>query len=283
MLPNADRLMQLMKQQVDALVLAPQTLDSVVATSATLVSVQHSGNEYSDAALEERQGHSPDSLTQGNGTSAVKLNSGITTSDQTLRSFFGWVRQKSLEVKTPYKPAAVRAFYLMLALPPNHRLSRDQALALAIDRKLAGEQGGELALDLALIQALGVALAITPELVYDRFTALHLALDLDHLIKAKVIGGSLKQLKNQLPGQHEDREGLKQWWQHKGQAWTLQLRDLMIQYRNIGQEWHFGEPLQHLLEQYGNANKLLVDCLSSNCQLTPAVRQEIEEKLLLPM
>jgi predicted NACHT family NTPase len=193
------------------------------------------------------------------------------------------VRQKSLEVKTPYKPAAVRAFYLMLALPPNHRLSRDQALALAIDRKLAGEQGGELALDLALTQALGVALAITPELVYDRFTALHLALDLDHLIKAKVIGGSLKQLKNQLPGQHEDREGLKQWWQHKGQAWTLQLRDLMIQYRNIGQEWHFGEPLQHLLEQYGNANKLLVDCLSSNCQLTPAVRQEIEEKLLLPM
>jgi predicted NACHT family NTPase len=91
-----------------------------------------------------------------------------------------WVRQKSLEVKTPYKLAAVRAFYLALALPPEHRLAGDQALALAIDRRLAGELGGSLALDLALAHALSVALTLTPELIYDRFTALRLALDLDH-------------------------------------------------------------------------------------------------------
>jgi Predicted NTPase (NACHT family) len=193
------------------------------------------------------------------------------------------VRQKSLEVKTPYKPAAVRAFYLTLALPPEHRLARDQALALAIDHKLAGEQAGDLALDLALAHALAVVLALTPELIYDRLSALSLALDLDHLVGGKSIGDSLRELKNQLPGSDEDRDSLKQWWQVNGQGWASQLRAVMIQQRNIGHEWHFSEAMQQLLEQYADANKLLVDCLYSHCQLTPAVRQEIEEKLLLPV
>ena len=241
MLPNADRLLQLMKQQVDALAFA----------------------NYS--------------------ASAANLNPAIAFSDETLQPFLSWVRQKSLEVKTPYKLAAVRAFYLTLALPPEHRLAGDQALALAIDRRLAGELGGSLALDLALAHALSVALTLTPELIYDRLPALRLALDLDHLTRVEPIGDSLQQLKNQLPNPDEERESLTQWWQVNGQAWASQLRAVMIEHRNIGHEWHFSEGLQQRVEQYGNANKLLVECLNSNCQLTPAVRQEIEETLLLPV
>jgi predicted NACHT family NTPase len=75
------------------------------------------------------------------GASAAKLNPDTVASDETLQPFLRWLRQKSLAVKSPYKPAAVRAFYLTLALPPDHRLARDQALSLAIDHKLAGEQG----------------------------------------------------------------------------------------------------------------------------------------------
>ncbi len=241
MLPNADGLLQLMKQQVDALAFA-----------------NHSA-------------------------SAANFNPAIASSDETLQPFLSWVRQKSLEVKTPYKLAAVRAFYLTLALPPEHRLAGDQALALAIDRRLAGELGGSLALDLALAHALSVALTLTPELIYDRLPALRLALDLDHLTRVEQIGDSLQQLKNQLPNPDADRKSLTQWWQVNGQAWASQLRAVMIEYRNIGHEWHFSEGLQQRVEQYGNANKLLVECLNSNCQLTPAVRQEIEETLLLPL
>ena len=112
---------------------------------------------------------------------------------------------------------------------------------------------------------------------------LRLALDLDRLTKGKPIGDSLQQLKNQLPDADADRETLKQWWQVNGQTWTSQLRTLMIEHRNIGHEWLLDEALQQRLEQYSNANKLLVDCLNSNCQLTPTVQQEIEETLLLPM
>jgi predicted NACHT family NTPase len=151
---------------------------------------------------------------------------------------------------------------------------------LAIDPRLSGEVGGDLALDLALVQALGVALALTPELFPDRFTALCLALDLDHLTKVEPIGNSLQQVKKQLPKPGEDRESLKQWWQGNGQAWASQLRTVLIEHRNIGHEWHLGEATLQQIEQYGDANKLLVDCLNSNCQLTPTVRQEVEETLL---
>ena len=223
MLPNADELLQLMKQQADALVSA----------------------------------------------------------DETLQPFLTWVAEKSLEVKTSYKLAAIRAFYLALALPPNHRLANDQTLALAIDRNLAGDLGGELALDLALVHALGVALALTPELAYNRMSALHLALDLNHLTGAEVINDSLKQLKNQLPNPDADQETIKQWWQGNGQDWASQLRSVMIGHRNIGHKWHLSEASQHLVEQYANASQLLVECLNSNCQLTPTVRQTIEERLLL--
>ena len=242
MLPDANQLLQMMKQQVDALVLA-------------------ASENFREA-------------------SAINVDSGIAASDETIEQYLNWVRQKSLEVKTPYKAAAVRAFYLTLALPPSHRLAGNQALALAIDPRLSGEVGGDLALDLALVQALGVALALTPELFPDRFTALCLALDLDHLTKVEPIGNSLQQVKKQLPKPGEDRESLKQWWQGNGQAWALQLRTVLIEHRNIGHEWHLGEATLQQIEQYGDANKLLVDCLNSNCQLTPTVRQEVEETLL---
>ena len=259
MVPNADEMLQLIRQQIDALISVPQAINSV------LVATERS------------------ELLPTVGETAASLTPGIGTAQEKLQPFLNWVRQKSLEVKTPYKPAAVRAFYLTLALPTEHRLARDQGLALAIDRKLAGEVGGDLALDLALTHALAVALTLTPELIYDRMTALHLAIELDYLAGVETIAELLGQLKNQLPDPQENRESVKQWWKINGQSWISQLRSVLIQQRNIGHEWHFNEASQPLLEQYTNANKLLVECLNINSHLTPEVRQEIEDKLLLPM
>lgn len=261
MLPDADELLQLMKQHADALVSAPQTPVSVrVAPAPARSELRHKAGAF-----------------------AANLTSSITTTEETLQALLNWVRQKSLEVEISYSPAAVRAFYLTLALPREHRLARDQALALAIDRKLAGVVSGDLALDLALIHALAVALALTPELFYNRLDSLHLALDLDHLTRDTPIGDLIEQLKNQLPDSNSDRESAKQWWMLNGASWASQLRIVMIQYRSIGHEWHLSEPSQLLLEQYIHANKLIVDCLNSNRQITQEVRQEIQEKLLLPM
>ncbi|HBL59042.1 MAG TPA: histidine kinase, partial [Cyanobacteria bacterium UBA8803] len=98
----------------------------------------------------------------------------------------------------------------------------------------------------------------------------------------ELLGNALRQLKNQLPNSDEDADTLKQWWYVNGQAWVTQLRSLLIEERNIGHEWHLDKAGQKQLEQYDYANHLLVDCINSHCQLTPLVRQEIEDKLLLP-
>lgn len=51
----------------------------------------------------------------------------------------------------------------------------------------------------------------------------------------------------------------------------------------INSTWHFSDEQKKLLDQYYNANKLLVDCLNSDCYVSREMRQEIEDTLLLPV
>ncbi|GAB4195041.1 MAG: hypothetical protein Fur006_41220 [Coleofasciculaceae cyanobacterium] len=281
MLPNADELLQLMKQQVDALVSVPQA--SASRCSFEVIARQRFGHPTVDGVVGAMASAAIDVEHHETPYTLKNLTPGIGTAQEALQPFLNWVTQKSLEVKAPYKPAAVRAFYLTLALPAEHRLAGDRALALAIDRSLATEVNGEIALDLALTHALVVALTLTPELIYERLTALHLALELDYLTGVESIGDLLRQLKNQLPSSEENQERVQQWWELHGQSWVSQFRTILIQQRNIGHEWHLSEVSQLLLDQYSYANKLLIECLNSNSQLIAEVRQEIEETLLLPI
>ncbi|NJL21044.1 MAG: hypothetical protein HC895_09850 [Leptolyngbyaceae cyanobacterium SM1_3_5] len=57
----------------------------------------------------------------------------------------------------------------------------------------------------------------------------------------------------------------------------------MVKHRNIGHNWEFSDAQKKLLQQYYDANLLLVNCLSSECDVSLAVREEIEETLLLPI
>ena len=108
--------------------------------------------------------------------------------------------------------------------------------------------------------------------------ALVLALALDPELKR-----SLQTLRDQLPDlSHGNKGQFKQWWQTNGTAWAEQLRTVMVQHRNIGHDWQFSPEQNDLLNQYYNANKLLVDCLNSDCYVSREVRQEIETGLLLP-
>jgi predicted NACHT family NTPase len=81
----------------------------------------------------------------------------------------------------------------------------------------------------------------------------------------------------------EEEENFKQWWKANGHAWMEQLRAVMIEHRNIGHDWQFSSAQKKLLQQYYDANNLLVDCLNSDCYVSREVRQEIEDTLLLPM
>jgi predicted NACHT family NTPase len=57
---------------------------------------------------------------------------------------------------------------------------------------------------------------------------------------------------------------------------------LTVKYREIGHNWQFNDSQKQLLQQYYEANELLIDCLNSGGNVSPEVREEIEETLFLP-
>jgi len=209
----------------------------------------------------------------------------ILAADEKLQQFLMWVNQKSLSVDVPYKPVAVRNFYFSLDLTRNLDYSCAITLALGHTRVLSLYLGralthtfdydceDEFKLDLNLLRTFDLANAWD----YHFDSAMNLALELANEINPN-IGQAIQKVKNKMP---EYKKNLTQFAQFK--AWNKQLGGVIIQYRNIGHDWQFSEQQKKLLNQYYDANKLLVDCMNSAANLTPAVREEIEETLLLPM
>jgi predicted NACHT family NTPase len=93
---------------------------------------------------------------------------------------------------------------------------------------------------------------------------------------------SLQQLREQLPPPNQNQERLQIWWQENYSNWVAQVRETIAHYRNIHHPWQFTPEQQQVLQRYYDANQLLIDCLNSNCEVTAAIRQDIEATLLLP-
>lgn len=195
----------------------------------------------------------------------------LVAQDPYLQEFLTWASQKSL-VLSPPSLAATRAFYLALSQTPH--LAPHFALACTLDQgmfldaaldNLVLECAIDSSSDFAHAHALSNALSHALAIVLD--VGLH---------------QSLQQLKDQLPDPKQDRERFQEWWSTHHLAWTERLRAAIALHRNIQHPWDFSLQQQQTLQRYYDANQLLIDCLNSNCEVTVAVRQEIEAALLLP-
>jgi predicted NACHT family NTPase len=216
--------------------------------------------------------------------SMKRYTDALMAGDETLQQFLRWLQQKSLSVQVAYKPAAVRAFYLTLALARGLNLARELNLAIALDHALAGNLAPPLTLDLALDRALALSLSLPQNPTLDRVFTLGFALPLHHQgIQDVELGHALQHLKAQLPLPGIGKAALQTWWQAKGQTWAEQLRTEIVRYRNIGHSWQFSDRQQQILQQYYEANRFLLDCLHSDCVVTATVREQIQATLLLPM
>lgn len=226
--------------------------------------------------------------------------------DEKLQQFLTWIDEKVCSIETHYKPAAVRALYLSL----DRNLCRDllsfQCLNLSLDLSRSLIHSLDLSLPRTLDHALGLffsqilALSLDLDLCLDLYLylSLHLCLDLDldlcldlflnlsrnlNFVHNSELQQSLQQLTDQFPDYEVNKEAFKHWSQENSQAWAERLRDVMIEHRNIGHNWQFNESQKELLQQYYDANNLLVDCLNSSRYVSREVRQKIEDTLLLPV
>ena len=200
--------------------------------------------------------------------------------DKHLQAFLNWLSRKCYAVTTPYKRVTVRAFYLDLTL------SRDLIfvngvlnLTLALDPTLV------FVCDFALDRVLDRVLALAQDKAFE--TKLVLKDVLEHTREhahsvAPELEQALQKLKEQLPDPNKDREKFQTWWIANGGTWTEKLRAVMIEHCDIGHDWQFSNTQQDKLRQYYYTNKLLVDCLNSDCYVTRAVQEEILSTLLLP-
>ncbi|MBD1899843.1 NACHT domain-containing NTPase [Trichocoleus sp. DQ-A3] len=231
----------------------------------------------------------------------MKQRTDAIVGDEKLQDFLMWVSKKSSSVQASYKLAAIRDSYLYSACALNFGRSYVNpslrntfgyanilSLAYVLDRKSTNDVGDELHLDRQLDGVLSSALDMvedsTFEYIFDaEFDFTDRIDDTIDLAENCKLQQPLQQLKAQLPNSKEDRQRFKDWWQANGHAWTDKLRAAMIEYRNIGHNLQFSNQQKELLQQYYNANNFLVACLNSGCEVTIAVRQEIEDTLLLPI
>jgi predicted NACHT family NTPase len=193
--------------------------------------------------------------------------------DKKLQDFLTWLEQKSNSVLNPYKKVAIRAFYLVCDRAFNPTLNYD--LESALVGRIVFDY--DLAIDEFLASTIACAkeldLVNNDSLVSDYANALIIVFDkaLEIVVEPE-LKQSLQILKEQLPFKD---------WEINGKGWTEQLRIVMNKYRNIGYDWQFNQQQRELLNSYYNANKLLLDCLKCARYVTPTVREEIEQTLLL--
>ncbi|MGV0105980.1 hypothetical protein NSTCB13_04762 [Nostoc sp. DSM 114160] len=213
-----------------------------------------------------------------------------------------WVAKKSSLARVPYQPAEVRGVYLHLMdylIQCNYSDFESLPRILAFDLALTGASDGDFyktcVSETGGIGTPGLSFEVIIFFEYKKIyavrqgsnTILHnrfdlnfdLALERNPSPELQIL---LDNLKSQFPPSKNDSEAFKHWWKTDGQVWNEQLRTVMIEHCNIGHDWQINEAQKTLLQEYLYANKLLVECLNSECYVSWEVRQEIENTLLLP-
>ena len=252
MLPQADHLLQLMKQQIDALLVPHENLQQFLRWV----------NAKSLAAFKIETNRKPAAVRAFYFSLACAID-----------HYFICTLSISPVVRRPFP--AFSYFPLPLYLSLVDALDRDFAFNrdFAFDRHFAALNREVHAPDPTLTQALRRISVL--EHALDCGLRFNLALNLSRAVELQ---RSLKQLKEQLPDLVEQAR-FQAWWEANGQAWIEQLKAVMMEHRHAGHDWQFSKQQKQALMQYYKANRLLVECLDAS-YVTPAVRDEIENTLL---
>jgi predicted NACHT family NTPase len=213
----------------------------------------------------------------------------LTALDPKLQEFLAWVNQKSISVNLTYKPLVVRAFYFSSGLWKIRKsfTDFDTDFKATLDQVIKAVYYSRQALETAL----------EPNLSSDSYNIFDCVIDYCSLksfcypsLQTKTVQiNETYAISNFLASVRATErdfrlnDALKLFSARDNKLDLDQLRAVMIEHRNIGHDWQFSKVQEKLLQQYYDANKLLIDCLNSDCYVSREVRQEIEDTLMLPM
>ena len=133
-------------------------------------------------------------------------------------------------------------------------------------------------LDLDYIQALHCNLDLARNLFLDLKFDFNFDLDPEFI-------NSLEQLREQLPQTYKSNNfGI--WWKTNAQAWKAELQKTILKYRHVlydVYDWQFTNDQQRLVQSYYDMNNFIIELLDVENTVSPEVRREIEDNLLIPI
>ncbi|MEM1308652.1 MAG: NACHT domain-containing protein [Cyanobacteria bacterium P01_H01_bin.153] len=203
----------------------------------------------------------------------------IPTAQPSLIDFLTWVNEKAQQTETKAPPYFVRAFYYTYSFSRN-------AIASSLDAKPVDS---EMDVDRVLIYSLNtlarmLQAPIAPASCLKKLQRIKLdlqAIDIQAIQDAAITPATFNE--TWLPLLHEldalTAAHTSETWSQDLQQWANHLRVWAIQNRNVGHEWGFNAVELDTLQQYYNANKLLMDCLHHDCYVSRQVQKQIKDTL----
>jgi predicted NACHT family NTPase len=219
-----------------------------------------------------------------------------------LQKFLNYVNERSNSHQIPIKLAAVRAFYFDI----DFDIDQERRLSLLLDRSanylVCGSFFARVFKDTDIEEGkdtkfkAGINIAIN----YDKnvtkslqkiceassaneamYIAVKYALESESL--EPKLRDALEKIYEEGSRQIEN-DRLYEENQEKIKHLADESRTIAKKTRHIGSEdWEFSSDDKKLLKQYYEANTLLVECLNTDCFVSPEVRKEILDTLLLPV
>jgi len=210
---------------------------------------------------------------------------------ENLQDFLTYVNEIATSRQLPVKPEAVRAFYFDI----DFDIDVERSLSLLLDRAanllVCASFFTRVFKDIKFEEAIDIVknndacthkpsrkiinASSANEVMY---IAVKLALESEKL--EPKLRDKLKRIYNE-DSQQIDNEELDE---DKVRHLADEARSVAKQHQHLGGKyWQFSSTDKELLKQYYDANKLLVECLNSDCPVSPEVRSEILDTLLLPI
>ncbi|MBD2459024.1 hypothetical protein H6G80_33865 [Nostoc sp. FACHB-87] len=216
-----------------------------------------------------------------------------------IQKFLSRVYEKSESVNVPFHPRMIRAFYFeinrnnILDFQVNLQPSISQNLDIDINSLLNSEDASDCILDykLALLLYNAYYIAANPPYLnaFSYFRSNQEFIKVYEMLISYPLEDNLRRglenINSLLPEfSWENSKKFIDWTLQEGKIWADKLRELIVNYRNIRHDMHWlPENNWRLLDQYYNANKLLLECVNSGRTVSDEIKDEIEDTLLLPI
>ena len=195
----------------------------------------------------------------------------LVAKDNKIQKLLNWIYEKSILVEPDYRQVKVRAFYLALIRVLGQGFVRnfDSAKGGSSARQfiLAFERAHKLINNMFLDVAFSQNYNTDPANVIASILTLNIEPELKQ---------ALQKLQTEIPSPRENKEACEDWRQNNGHLWLEKIKNL------IGHDLQFSKEEKELLNQYYETNKLLLECLKKAENVSYEVREQIQEKMLLP-